>query len=411
MAIVHKTAQVLAVMLLAGSGLALLRSDAGAQTARENAAELRPLYAMGVDIAEGKQLATSVCSKCHGLDGIAKVKEVPNLAGQRPSYLYRELKAYQAGDRTNADMIEKVKFLSDDAIVKVAAYYASLDSALAPDTPAPIFIDPVEAGKSAAAPCAKCHEESGISKTAGVPNLIGLSPKYLIDTMKAYQGGEDRKLDAKNEKMKKALDNLSEKDLGHIALYYALQSESLTRAQTPNEGSTAVSKETLAQCVKCHGEDGVGTSPATPSLAGQDASYMLKALTAYKDGSRDDDVMSPRAKKLSDEDKPNLVAFYSSLTPKPTGVAKPLTPVEWAEKCDRCHGANGNSARPNVPALASQRLDYLTKVLKDYQTGVRQSKEMSAMSSVLTDDDINGLAAHYAYQKSKSVVFVTVPSK
>jgi cytochrome c553 len=411
MAIVHKTAQVLAVMVLAGAGVALLRSDAGAQTARESAAELRPLYAMGVDIAEGKQLATAVCAKCHGLDGISKTKEVPNLAGQRPSYLYRELKAYQAGDRTNADMIEKVKFLSDDAIVKVAAYYASLDSALAPDTPAPVFVDPVAAGKAAAAPCAKCHEETGISKTAGVPNLIGLSPKYLIDTLKAYQGGEDRKLDAKNEKMKKALDNLTEKDLGHIAIYYALQSENLTRAQTPNEGSPTVTKEQVALCSKCHGEDGVGTSPATPSIAGQDAAYMLKSLEAYKDGSRDDDVMSPRAKKLSDEDKPNLVAYFSSLTPKPTGVAKPLTPVEWAEKCDRCHGANGNSARPNVPALASQRLDYLTKVLKDYQTGVRQSKEMSAMSSVLTDDDINGLAGHYAYQKSKSVVFVTVPSK
>jgi cytochrome c553 len=68
------------------------------------------------------------------------------------------------------------------------------------------------------------------------------------------------------------------------------------RAQTPNEGNPTVTKETLAQCVKCHGEDGVGTSPATPSLAGQDATYMLKALAAYKDGSRDDDVMSPRAK-------------------------------------------------------------------------------------------------------------------
>ena len=244
-----------------------------------------------------------------------------------------------------------------------------------------------------------------------MPNLIGLNTKYLVETMKAYQGGEDRKLDEKNEKMKTALTGLSEKDLGRIALYYAVQSDHLTRAQTPNEGNATVSKDTLGLCVKCHGEDGVGTSPATPSLAGQDAAYMIKAIKAYKDDSRDDDVMSPRAKKLNDDDMANLVAYYSSLTPKPTGTAKPLTPDEWADKCDRCHGASGNSTRPNVPALASQRLDYLAKVLRDYQTGKRQSREMSAMSTILTDDDINGIAAHYAYQKARSVVYVTVPAK
>ena len=33
------------------------------------------------------------------------------------------------------------------------------------------------------------------------------------------------------------------------------------------------------------------------------------------------------------------------------------------------------------------------------------------MSSVLTDDDIKGIAAHYAYQKGRPVVFITVPNK
>jgi cytochrome c553 len=398
-------------MVLAGAAMALCRSEGVAATA-QFPNELKPLYAMGIDIAEGKEVAAATCVKCHGIDGVSTTKDVPNLAGQRPSYLYRELKAYQTRERTNPEMLEKIKFLSDDAIVKVAAYYASLDSAQPPETPAPKVIDPVAAGKAAAAPCAKCHEENGISKTPGVPNLVGLSPKYLVETMKAYQGGEDRKLDAKNEKMKTALSTLSDVDLGHIALYYALQSDNLTRAQTPVEGDPTVSKESLDRCVKCHGTDGVGTSPATPSLAGQDATYMIKALHSYKDGSRDDDVMSPRAKKLDNEEElKNLVAYYSNLTPKPTGVAKPLTAVEWADKCDRCHGANGNSTRPNVPALAAQRMDYLQKVLRDYQSGARKSSEMAAMSGVLTEDDINGIAAHYAYQKARSVVFVTVPSK
>ena len=121
--------------------------------------------------------------------------------------------------------------------------------------------------------------------------------------------------------------------------------------------------------------------------------------------------MSPKAKKLDDVEMKNLAAYYAGLDPKPVNVPKPLSPDEWAEKCDRCHGLNGNSMRPDVPALAGQRIDYLEKVLKAYQSGARKSPEMAAMSSILTEDDIEGIAAHYAFQKGRPVVFITVPSK
>ena len=61
-------------------------------------------------------------------------------------------------------MNNAVKFLSDDALVKVAAYYANLDPAQ------PVAArgakggaaksDPVSAGKAAAAGCAGCHGEN-----------------------------------------------------------------------------------------------------------------------------------------------------------------------------------------------------------------------------------------------------------
>ena len=132
-----------------------------------------------------------------------------------------------------------------------------------------------------------------------MPSLIGLHPKYLVETMQSFKSG-DRPIDEKNQDMKKALDALSDQDLQHIALYYALETENVTRAQTPNGGGAPVAKEALAACVKCHGEDGIGDSPITPSLAGQDLAYMVNALRAYKDGTRDDDTMTPRAKKLDD---------------------------------------------------------------------------------------------------------------
>ena len=128
-----------------------------------------------------------------------------------------------------------MKFLSDEALANLAAYYASLDPASPPDAPAPKYVDPVAAGKAAAEPCAKCHGENGVSHKAGVPSLIGLHPKYLVETMQSFKSG-DRPIDEKNEDMKKALDALSDQDMQHIALYYALESENVTRAQTPNGG-------------------------------------------------------------------------------------------------------------------------------------------------------------------------------
>jgi cytochrome c553 len=50
-------------------------------------------------------------------------------------------------------------------------------------------------------------------------------------------------------------------------------------------------------------------------------------------------------------------------------------------------------------------------VLHDYRTGVRKSREMAAMSSVLTEMDVDNLAAHYASQMARAIVFVPVPAK
>ena len=395
------------------AGLTLTISSAIAQSTLTSGAELRPLYANSSDVADGKELADASCSKCHGPDGVSTTKGVPNLAGQRPSYLYLALKADQLRDRAGSDdphSKKLMKFLSDDALANVAAYYASLDPAAPPDTPAPKWADPIAAGKIAAEPCAKCHGENGISRKAGVPSLIGLHPKYLLEAMQAYKSG-DRPIGPKNEDMKKALDPLSDQDLQHVALYYALQSENLTRAQTPNEAGASPTKEALAACAKCHGEAGISTTPITPSLAGQDATYALDALRAYKDGTRDDDTMSPKAKKLDDVEMKDFAAYFAGLDPKPVNIPKPLSPAEWAEKCDRCHGVNGNSTRPEVPALAAQRQDYLEATLRAYRSGARKSSEMAAMSSVLTEDDIIGIAAHYAHQKSRAAVFVIVPGR
>ncbi|HEX5864719.1 MAG TPA: c-type cytochrome, partial [Casimicrobiaceae bacterium] len=351
--------------------------------------DLRAAYANAADVAEGKRVADASCAGCHGANGISGTKNVPNLAGQRPGYLYLELRAYQSGARGDNAMGAAVKFLSDIALVKAAAYYASLDPAQPGSTsskPAPAPSDPVPAGKAATAACAGCHGDTGISKLPGTPNLVGLDPKYLVVAMKGYRSGQ-----RKNEVMKAVMSAVADADLSNIALYYSLQKPG--RAQTPAAGDQAAGKAATAACAGCHGDKGVSTNPANPSLAGQDAQYFAAALRAYKEGARGDDTMKGVAASLDEPAAKNLAAFYANQQPQPTNVRKPLTTVEWVQRCDRCHGVNGNSTDPRLPALAGQRVEYLEKTLHAYRTGDRKSPQMAAMSEVLTEADVENLAA------------------
>jgi len=115
--------------------------------------------------------------------------------------------------------------------------------------------------------------------------------------------------------------------------------------------------------------------------------------------------------KLDDRVIRDLAAFYASQQPRPPKVRKPLTTAELAERCDRCHGVNGNSTDPRLPALAAQRVDYLEKVLHAYRTGARKSSAMAAMSELLTESDVENLALHYSRQTARGIVYVVLPSK
>jgi cytochrome c553 len=365
------------------------------------------VYATAADVAEGRRVTES-CSRCHGPNGISTTKGVPNVAGQRPAYLYAKLRAYQAGTRGDHAMEGAVKFLSDDALVKVAAYYSSLDPAQPTVTDgakaAPAKPDPVAAGKTAAAGCAGCHGDGGISKTPGMPSLVGLDPKYFAAAMTAYKSGQ-----RKHDIMKSLIAALSDADVKNIALYYALQKPA--RAQTPAPGDQAAGKAAAAACTGCHGDQGVSGNPANPSLAGQDAQYFASALRAYKDGARKDEAMKAAVAALNDRAIRDLAAYYAAQQPQPPKVDKPLTLAEWVQRCDRCHGVNGNSTDPRSPALAAQRAEYLAKSLRAYQAGGRKDSVMAAMSSSLTDADVEALAAYYARQRARAFVYVILPGK
>ncbi len=391
--------------------LACITGAASAQKAPPSAGadDLRAAFATPQDIADGKRAAAASCASCHGMDGIGKAKDVPHIAGQRPGYLYAELRVYQGGGRGNTAMNNVVKFLSDDALVKVSAYYASLD-------PAPPVVvpsakgkstaaapDPASAGKAAAAGCGGCHGETGISDQTGMPSLVGLDPKILVDAIAAYKNGQ-----RKDDMMKTLVSGLSDTEMNNIATFYALQKPG--KAKTPSAGDQAAGKAAATACAGCHGEAGVSTGSA-PSLAGQDAQYFIIAMRAYKDGSRADPAMKAPAASLDDTTVKNLAAYYANQQPQAPKVRKPVTTAELADRCNRCHGVDGNSTDPRSPALAAQRADYLERVMRAYQKGERKSKAMTAMLDGVGEAEVQALAAHYARQKARAVIYVPLPAR
>lgn len=78
------------------------------------------------DPAAGKQKAR-MCQVCHGLDGIARLPEAPNLAGESTLYLERQLKAFRAGERKSPQMSVVAQALSDADIANLAAWYSSIE--------------------------------------------------------------------------------------------------------------------------------------------------------------------------------------------------------------------------------------------------------------------------------------------
>lgn len=68
--------------------------------------------------------------------------------------------------------------------------------------------------------------------------------------------------------------------------------------------------------------------------------------------------------------------------------------------CMACHGQNGHSVNPEWPNLAGQGEKYIKKQLNDFKNGNRKSPIMAPQAQILSDQDIENIAAFYASQQA-----------
>jgi cytochrome c553 len=192
-----------------------------------------------------------------------------------------------------------------------------------------------------------------------------------------------------------------------MATFYAVQKP--LRTETVGDGDPAKGEAAAEGCANCHGGDGNASGNDMPTLAGQDARYFVKAMNAYKDGSRQHEKMFEAAEHLSEADMADLAAFYAAQEPLRRNVRTPLTTAEWLVRCERCHGLDGNSSDPRFPMLAAQDQSYLETALKAYANNSRDSSTMHAMAEPLNQADIERIARHYATRTPKAVVYMQLP--
>lgn len=328
------------------------------------------------------------CLGCHGNDGNSGHPAMPSLAGQNAAYLIKAMQAYRDKKRQNQMMVNVAQRLSDESIRRNAIYFATRtpvavsNKKMTGRTP----FAPLEDGEKLAASCNGCHGDKGNNKTAGTPRLAGLSENYLQTAISDYRDGK-----RKHGMMQMLTRYLSETDIEKIALYYA--------SQTPaarNDTASSANAELASSCAGCHGEDGNSQTSSTPSLAGQDADYIVAALNAYKSGSRKQSDMQSAAKELDKKTMQKLGSYYSQLAPKASPVHNMEAPEALAQKCNHCHGKDGKKPDADKPRIAGQRQTYLVNALLAYKNKQRINSMMNNMIAELSRVEIEAIAAYYA---------------
>jgi len=201
-----------------------------------------------------------------------------------------------------------------------------------------------------------------------------------------------------------------------MKLKYLLLSSSMFVVAAVNadplvEGSAEAGQARSVTCAACHGPDGNSVNPAWPSIAGQNARYILKQLEAYKSGSRTDPLMTSQAMPLSEQEMRDLAVYYSGQTAAPKTVAAPET-VNKGEAlyrggdkenrvaaCLACHGPTGRgNPAAAYPMLKGQHAPYTATQLRNYSNGQRRSdgptRVMRDIAARLEEDDIAAVASY-----------------
>ncbi len=177
-----------------------------------------------------------------------------------------------------------------------------------------------EVGQTKSVACGACHGPDGNSPVNPIwPKLAGQHPKYIEKQLKDFKSGA-----RSDATMIGMVAPLNEQDMADLAAFFAGNSvkggtaaadkvaagEKVYRAGNASTG--------VAACMACHGPAGTGNPQADfPSLTGQHAAYIEKALKDFRSGSRANDMnrmMQGVAERMTDAEIAAVAQYIQGLS-------------------------------------------------------------------------------------------------
>lgn len=152
----------------------------------------------------------------------------------------------------------------------------------------------------------------------------------------------------------------------------------------------------VQSCAVCHGQNGVPIDPKTiPIIWGQQQSYLVKQLRDYRNGERDNPIMSPIAKSLAQEDLRKIAAYFAAKSwPARQAAAAAASPPNGIAQCQPCHQPNFEGGPP-APRLAGLSYEYLVAAMRDFAADERTNNgDMPKFMQALTDSERDAMARY-----------------
>jgi len=147
---------------------------------------LLALLLLGAAPAAAEPLAEP-CAACHGARGVSDIPEIPSLAGQPADYLILQMILFREQIRVVPAMAGQVQNRSDDALARIAAFYAALPPVAPPDRGTrDAALMARGAALSGRMQCGSCHLPD-YSGRANAPRLSAQREDYLVHALRDYR--------------------------------------------------------------------------------------------------------------------------------------------------------------------------------------------------------------------------------
>lgn len=154
--------------------------------------------------------------------------------------------------------------------------------------------------------CAACHGEAGVPTEKTTPIIWGQTRAYLLNQLYDFKIGR-----RKNDIMSGVAESLSKQDMEALATYYSKQEwpDLQQPAPSPDVRTAADAVLNSLNCRGCHQRSYQGDT-TRPRLAGQEEEYLLKTMTEFHTGARNNYIVMTVLMKSLDEAQLKPVANY-----------------------------------------------------------------------------------------------------